>query len=221
LARRNVAARFSQSTSACSGDYWVEGCEQQTVDNLALDRSVSGFDLTHSFVGAVDYALPFGKKKPGKPLSKVLRHLERDWEVSGIIAFHSGLPYDVTYQGDLANTGNTFVRVNLAGNRAIDHPTPAEWFNNVAFAIPAPYTFGNLGRNSLRSDWFRNLDCSPFRRFSMGDEAALTVRLEVFNALNSVVLAAPGNVINRPNFGVVASTSNLPRQVQVALKLSF
>ena len=38
-----------------------------------------------------------------------------------------------------------------------------------AFAIPVPYTFGNFGRNSLRSDWFRNLDCSLFRRLPIGD----------------------------------------------------
>jgi hypothetical protein len=206
---------------ACSGDYGVEGCEHQTVYNLALDRGVSGFDLSHSFVGSFDYALPFGKDKPTKPLSRVLRQLVRNWEVTGILAFHSGLPYDVTYQGDLANTGNTFVRVNLAGNPTLEHPTPAEWFNTAAFAVPAPYTFGNLGRNSLRSDWFRNLDCSLFRRFSVSEEAALTLRLEAFNALNDVVFAAPANVINRPNFGVVTSTANLPRQVQVALKLSF
>lgn len=109
---------------ACSGDYGVEGCEHQNVYHLALDRSVSGFDLTHSFVGSVDYALPFGKENGAKPLSKMLRRLARNWELTGIIAFHSGLPYDVTYQGDLANTGNTFVRVNLTGNPSLEHPTP-------------------------------------------------------------------------------------------------
>jgi len=205
----------------CSGDYGVEGCEVQDVYDLGLDRSVSGFDLRNSFVGSVHYELPFGKGNPAGPPGKVLRTLSRNWELNGIVSLHSGLPYDVTYQGDLANTGNTFVRVNLVGSPALENPTPLEWFNTAAFAIPAPYTFGNLGRNSLRSDWFRNLDSSLFRRFPIGEEAALTFRLEAFNAFNDVVLAAPGNVINGPNFGVVTSTANSPRQVQVALKLVY
>jgi hypothetical protein len=141
--------------------------------------------------------------------------------LNGILALHSGLPYDVTYEGDLANTGNTFVRVNLAGNPNLQHPTHFEWLNTAAFAIPAPFTFGDLGRNSLRSDWSQNLDCSLFRRFPIRDKAILTLRIEAFNAFNSVVFAAPGNVINGPNFGVVTSTANQPRQVQVALRLVY
>jgi outer membrane receptor protein involved in Fe transport len=205
----------------CSGDYGVEGCEVQDVYDFALDRSVSGFDLTNSFVGSVHYELPFGKQPAVTALSKLLRSLERNWAVNGIVSLHSGLPYDVTYQGDLANTGNTFVRANLVGNPILAHPTPVEWFNAGAFAIPAPYTFGDLGRNSLRSDWFRDLDCSLFRNFPIGEATALTLRLEAFNAFNDVVFAAPGSVINGPNFGVVTSTANSPRQVQVALKLAF
>ena len=96
---------------ACSGDYGVEGCEVRNVYNLAPDRSVSGFDLTHSFVGSVHYELPFGRKNPVKFWNRIVRLLDRNWEFNGIVSLHSGLPYDVTYQGDLANTGNTFVRV--------------------------------------------------------------------------------------------------------------
>lgn len=85
--------------------------------------------------------------------------------------------------------------------------------------ISGPYTFGDLGRNSLRPDWFRNLDCSLFRKFPVREGVALTLRLEAFNVFNNVAFAAFGNVINGPNLGVVTSTANSPRQVQAALKL--
>jgi hypothetical protein len=143
------------------------------------------------------------------------------WQLNAIATLHSGTPYDVTYQGDLANTGNTFVRANLVGDPDLAPWTSAEWINTSAFAIPSPYTFGDLGRNSLRSDWYRDLDCSFFRRFPIGERVQLEFRAEAFNATNSVVFAAPGNVINGPNFGVVTSTANSPRQLQVALKLTF
>ncbi len=86
---------------------------------------------------------------------------------------------------------------------------------------PPPYTFGNLERNYLRSDWYRDLDCSIFRRFPFGDRLQLEFRAEAFNATNSVVFAAPANVINGAEFGVVTSTANTPRQLQVALKFVF
>jgi hypothetical protein len=141
--------------------------------------------------------------------------------VNAIAILYSGIPYDVTYQGDLANTGNTFVRANLVGNPTPRNRTPSEWINTSAFAIPPPYTFGSLGRNSLRSDWYRNLDCSLFRRFPLGDRLQLEFRAEAFNVTNSVVFASPANVINAAGFGVVTSTANTPRQLQVALKLTF
>jgi hypothetical protein len=60
-----------------------------------------------------------------------------------------------------------------------------------------------------------------FRRFSIGERIQLEFRAEAFNATNTVVLAAPSNIINGPNFGVVTSTANTPRQLQMALKLAF
>ena len=39
--------------------------------------------------------------------------------------------------------------------------------------------------------------------------------------LAAVVFAVPANVINAAGFGVVTSTANTPRQLQLALKLAF
>jgi hypothetical protein len=217
-----VSYTWSKSIDlACSGDYGAEGCELQNAYNPRGDRSVSGFDLTHSFTGSFTYELPFGSRKSFNPSNKVLRHVADGWQLNAIATLHSGTPYDVTYQGDLANTGNTFVRANLVGDPDLAHRTTVEWINTSAFAIPSPYTFGGLGRNSLRSDWYRAFDWSFFRRFPIGERVQLEFRAEAFNATNSVVFAAPGNVINGPNFGVVTSTANTPRQLQVALKLTF
>ncbi|HEY0797244.1 MAG TPA: hypothetical protein VGD64_15845 [Acidisarcina sp.] len=217
-----VSYTWSKSIDlACSGDYGVEGCELQNAYNPRADRSVSGFDLTHSLSASFSYELPFGAEKTWNPPNRVLNYLARGWQLNGIATLHSGIPYDIIYKGDLANTGNTFVRANLVGNPVPKRRTTARWLNESAFAIPAPYTFGDLGRNSLRSDWYRNFDCSFSRIFPVRDQVKLEFRAEAFNATNSVVFSAPGNVINGPNFGVVTSTANSPRQLQVALKLNF
>jgi hypothetical protein len=49
-----------------SGFFGVEGCSIQDPYHTNLDRSVSGFDLTHIFSGSILYALPIGT---GKALS--------------------------------------------------------------------------------------------------------------------------------------------------------
>jgi outer membrane receptor protein involved in Fe transport len=206
---------------ACSGNYGAEGCELQNAYDPRGDRSVSGFDLTNSFSGSFNYELPFGRGRSFNPSNKALSYLADGWQLNAIVNLHSGTPYDVTYQGDLANIGNTFVRANLVGDPIPGDRTPAKWINTSAFAIPAPYTFGDLGRNSLRSDWYRDVDCSLFRRFPIGERMKLEFRAEAFNVTNSVVFAAPANVINAAGFGVVTSTANTPRQLQAALKLAF
>jgi hypothetical protein len=206
---------------ACSGLYGVEGCELQNPYNLAADRSVSGFDLTHVFSASLIYEFPFGKNHLFNPSRRAVRALISGWQINGIATLHSGIPYDVTYEGDLANTGNMFVRANLVGYPYLANPTPPEWINTSAFAVPTRYTFGNLGRNSLRSDWYRNLDLSLFRRFFISEQLKLEFRTEAFNTTNTAVFAAPGNIINGPNFGVVTSTANSPRQLQMAVKLIF
>jgi hypothetical protein len=205
----------------CSGSFGVEGCSIQNPYDPQADRSVSGFDLTNIFSGSLIYALPFGQGSYSISKSTIIDQLIRHWQLNSIVTLNSGTPYYVTYSGDLANIGNTFVKVNVVGDPVPSHRSPSEWINSAAFSTPAPYTFGSMGRNSLRSDWNRNLDLSVFRMFPMHDRVAMEFRMEAFNLTNTAVFAAPNKVINAPNFGVVTSTSNTPRQLQAALKLTF
>lgn len=205
----------------CSGAFGVEGCSIQNPYDPQADRSVSGFDLTHIFSGAIVYELPFGRGKLLNPDNAVASYIVGGWQLNTIVNFNSGTPYYVTYNGDLANTGNTFVKVDVVGNPTPANRTPAEWINPAAFAAPAPFTFGTMGRNSLRSDWNKNWDLSLFRSFPIVESWNLEFRAEAFNVTNTAVFGTPNNVINAPNFGVVTTTANAPRELQLALKLSF
>jgi hypothetical protein len=143
--------------------------------------------------------------------------------VNGIVSFYSGVPFDVTVSnGNQANTGNVLERANLVNS----DPYPANqgpnlWINPAAFAIPPQYTFGTLGRNSLRSDGTKNLDFSLFRRFPVTETAGFEFRAESFNLTNTAIFDVPNNTLGNPNFGVVTKTRNDPRQLQFALKFVF
>jgi hypothetical protein len=207
----------------CSGSFGAEGCEVQNPYNLNGDRSVSGFDLPNIFSASWVYEIPFGKGKSFSSGNKFVNYALGNWELNGIVSIYSGVPFDVTVSnGDLANTGNVLERANLVNS----NPYPANqgpnlWINPASFATPPQYTFGTLGRNSLRSDATKNLDFSLFRRFPITETAGFEFRAESFNLTNTPIFDRPNSTLGDPNFGVVTSTRNEPRILQFGLKFIF
>ena len=146
-------------------DGWfnVEGTAIQNPYDLAASHSVAGYDLPQNFSANWVYELPFGQGKTLASGSRPVDELIGGWKLNGIVTLQSGTPFNVTANSGIANTGNNDEQANLVGNPTLSHPTPSEWFNTSAFATPAAYTFGNVGRNALRSDWNKNVDLSLFR----------------------------------------------------------
>jgi outer membrane receptor protein involved in Fe transport len=208
---------------AASGSFGAEGTLLQNPYDPQADRSVSGFDLTNVLSASTNYQLPIGRGQPLNLDNKVANSLLGGWFINGILTLTSGTPYSVTVNGDIANTGNTFVRANEVGNPVPQSRTAAEWINPSAFASPPAYQFGTFGRNALRSDAFKDLDFSIFKSFALPRESSVEFRAEAFNILNDVVFAAPDSVVGDPTFGAVSSTATgyNSRELQFALKLRF
>jgi len=141
--------------------------------------------------------------------------------VNGILTLRSGQPYSLTVNGDIANTGNVnYERPNVIGDWHVANPSVARWFNKAAFAPPGQYTFGNMGRNVLRADGRNNVDLSVFRIFPIKERVKVQLRVEAFNATNSVDFSAPVSNINVSNFGQITG-ARTPRQLQFALRLTY
>ena len=166
---------------------------------------------------------PFGAGRRFRTPNSLLNQIIGDWQVNTILTFHSGLPFTLITAGDIANTGNSgnYERLNVIGNLSSPNKSNAEWFNTAAVAVPQQYTFGNLGRNSLRSDWFKNDDLSIFRSFPIIGERSIEFRAEAFNFTNTPTWAAPGANISVAHFGQVTSTNSTSREVQFALKIHY
>jgi hypothetical protein len=211
----------------CSGWYGVEGCSIQNPYKFNNDRSVSGFDLTHVLTMNFVYDLPFGIGKRFQTGHKAMDYLIGGWQTNGIIRLSSGQPYSLQISGDLANTGNagTYMRLNFLGNPKLDNPTTGRWFDTSQVATPAPFTFGNSGRNRLRSDGWENFDISVFRNFPLsflGEGRRVEFRAEAFNLFNHPVYGVPNNNIsNAALFGRVTGIANQPRQLQLGARIVF
>jgi hypothetical protein len=221
-----VSYTWSKSMDvACSGSFGAEGCSLQDPYNINADRSVSGFDIPHNFTASWALEIPFGKGKRYSSKNGVVNYVLGNWQVNGILSLYSGVPFNVTVSGDIANTGNVTERADLVNPSQVYAPNkgPNLWLNPSAFATPAPFTFGNLGRYAVRSDWTKNLDLSVFRRFPVKEYGAFEFRAESFNLTNTPIFAAPQSNLSNRNFGVVTSTRSgtTPRQLQFALKFQF
>jgi Carboxypeptidase regulatory-like domain/TonB-dependent Receptor Plug Domain/TonB dependent receptor len=211
----------------CSGWYGVEGCSVENPYNLDNDRSVAGFDLTHVLSASWVYELPIGRGRKFSTGSRVADYVVGNWQLNGILTFTSGLPYDVGASGDIANTGMAgcctygYERLNPVGNPTPANQSPSNWLNKSAFVAPPPYTFGTLGRNALRADWFKNGDLSIFRQFPFTESKRLEFRFEMFNFTNTPTWGIPDQTFSDPTFGQVLTTRSIERQLQFALKLYF
>lgn len=220
--KRSYAKGFSYLVSyTWSKD--IDVGSAQNPYNIRESRGPASIDLTHVLTASMLYDLPFGSNRRFRTPSNVVNQIIGDWQINGIVTLHSGLPFTLLTAGDIANTGNagSYERLNKIGNLSLPNKGATEWFNTSAVAVPAQYTFGNIGRNSLRSQAFRNADFSIFRSFPIRGEKGLEFRAEIFNATNTPTWAAPKNNISQAHFGQVTSTFSTSRQIQLALKLHY
>jgi len=210
-----------------SGWYGVEGQSVTDPYHVDRDRGPSGFDLTHQFTINMLYEIPLGPGKAYSTHNKVVDYILGNWQTNAIFVARSGTVYNIYVGSDVANTGNVgwtqYERANLVGDpNAITNRTWAQYINTAAFAIPATYTFGNLGRDRFRTDPFWNLDFSLFRSFPIKEKVRFEFRAEAFNVLNTVIYGQPNNdMADTANFGRMTGTANNPRQLQLGAKLVF
>ena len=224
-----VSYTWSKSLDlGCTGWYGVEGCSIQNPYNLQADKGPAATDLPQIFSAAWVYTLPFGKGTSLSSESPVVNALIGGWNLNGVLSLSSGVPFDVGSGKDIAQTGNYnygngygYERANVVGSFYPSSKGPEGWINKSSFALPAAGTFGNLGRNALRSDWNKNLDLSIFRQFAFTERFRMEFRFEMFNATNTPVWAVPVTSLENSNFGKVTHAANIPRQLQFGLKLYF
>jgi hypothetical protein len=223
-----VSYTFSKSLDlGCDGFYGVEGCSIQNPYNLQGDKGHAATDLPQIFSVAWVYEIPFG---PGRHAleNPVANILVGGWSLNGVLTANSGDAFDVGTGKDIAETGNYnygngygYERANLQGNPYPDSKSTAAWINSSAFALPAKDTFGNLGRDTLRSRMNNNLDLSLFRQIAIKEQFRAEFRFEAFNALNHPVWAVPITDMDLPTFGQVQSTANTQRQLQFGFKIYY
>jgi hypothetical protein len=221
--------RFSNGFQVLASYTWSRcmdtGSNQSGPPQLSMlfqNYAPCDYDLPQILTVSSVYELPFGKGRMFLSNSNwLVNGVFGGWELAGILTTRSGLPFTPVISGDQANTGISGQRPVLVGDPSLSNPTPTDWFNVNAFALPAKYTYGNSGRNILRADNLVQLDLTLEKRFTISERAQLEFRAEAFNVANRPTFSAPGASIGSASAPVVTSTLNADRIMQFALKLYF
>jgi hypothetical protein len=198
---------------------------RQNVYNQKSDRAVSAQDISSRFVTSLTYELPVGHGKPllGS-LPRVANAFLGGWQVNAIVTLQSGLPVAILQSVNQAGVFSSSQRPNVNGKDPnLQNPSIAEWFDTSVFTVAGPYTFGNAPRTlpNVRQPGLKTADISLFKSFAIKERATLTFRAEAFNALNTPQFGTAASTVGSSNFGVISSTAADPRDIQLALKLTF
>ena len=206
--------------------------------NLRVCRGNSNFDARHTVAANFLYALPFGRGQwVGRNSARWLDEVIGKWKVSGIVIAHTGFPFKIdtgTFPIDFTQSAPAvFVgtQADVAGGIhtvADNGQDTLQYFANPtqalsAFAFPFGGETGN--RNVLHGPGYWNTDLALLKDFTMpwSEKQALQFRAEAFNVFNHPNFNPPGgnSILFPGTFGVLNSTVDDPRQVQLALKYTF
>jgi hypothetical protein len=179
------------------------------------------FDATHRLAASFVWQVPVGKgQRLGADWPSYLQQLLGNWQLNGIITLQSGLPISPILGFDNSNTANFQDRPDTICNPNSGPKNSQEWFNTSCFALPAQYTYGDTGRNTIDGPPTKNIDFSIFKNFEIRESKTLQFRAEFFNFFNHPNFNPPGTTFGTSSFGVISSAAD-PRQIQFALKFIF
>lgn len=159
------------------------------------------------------------------------QHILNGWELSGITRFWSGLPLNITSNGNTGTLGAGPRADYIGGDLYPAQQTTQQWFNPLAFARPADGQLGNVSRNSLRGPGVNNWDMSLFKNTQFG-RVRTQLRVEAFNVFNhpqffgvntGLSVPNPGQAVTPATVGTFGSITSFrdARAVQLAVKLYF
>jgi hypothetical protein len=203
--------------------------------DIASSRASSSFDQRHMLNVGYVYDLPLFRNKG------IMHNVLGGWELSGIFAYSTGTPLNITNGtdiGDNAGVGNgvgtgsypdlvSNPKANIPAASSVDSNAYTKFqYNPEAFATPTGLTFGTTGRNYLRNPSRTNFDMALFKHFTIKEQTAIEFRAEAFNIFNHNEPTGPSGTFKDGvpgNFGgfLEIGGAHLARVLQLGAKFIF
>jgi hypothetical protein len=220
--------RASRGLSILGTYVWAKGMDNgsSTVEGTgayprstfkpAIDRGPADFDVSHKANISFVYDIP---KIASGPLGALLN----SWQMNGILAMRSGLPFTVKSGTDRSLSGIGTDNADQIGDwtRPSGVDPVLKWFNTAAFQPAVFGTFGTAGRNALRGPGYSSVDFAMFKNIPLTEAVRMQFRMESFNLFNTANFNNPNATFTAgANFGKI-QTADAPRVFQFGLKFLF
>jgi hypothetical protein len=188
-----------------------------------FERRIGPEDRPQQLTVTASYQLPFGRGArfaAGAP--PVLNHIIGGWNVSGIYTAARG---SALTWGAVVFTGRNWNDiVNVPGGQTIDH-----WINTAVFdRLPNDqpntafqYRYFPTAVPPARAPGINSMDLSLSKKIAFHERAALQIRADAFDAFNHPNWGAPNVTPTSAAFGRITSQANLPRTLQLGMRLTF
>jgi hypothetical protein len=189
-------------------------------------RGPADFDVRQSLNVNATWQIP-------SPDGGWARRLAGNWELLTVAQVQTGFPFNPRVGFDQARMRSGFgdldQRPNLAiANKPAIFGDPNRYFDTNAFALPAPGTLGNLGRNTLTGPGLISLNLGVHKALWKTERQELRFRAEAFNATNHPNFDGPSELRLFTSTGGrvgaagrITTTATPSRQIQFALRWVF
>jgi hypothetical protein len=147
--------------------------------NKRADYGNSDFDTRHLFTLNFTYEIP----KASWATSWWTDRLVNGWQVSSIMNFHSGQPFDETLSG-LNLIGKPFSGVSHSFDKTIPG---VQWLNPASFCNPSKDSAcggSPIARNTFVGPNFKDVDLSVIKNIPIRERFSLQLRADMFNLFN-------------------------------------
>ena len=186
--------------------------------NLEAERGPSSFDQRHLVSVDMQYTSGMGLTG-GTLVDGIWGGLFKDWTVTARFNAGSGLPLTPVFFAAVPGTGVVGMRPSLTGE-PIASAENGRYANPAAFTVPAPGTWGNAGRNSIRGPGTSSVDLTLARAFRLPKRKTIEWRLAATNVLNRVTFSTVDRIITSPQFGR-PTAANQMRRIQTYFSFKF
>ena len=214
----SFAYSFSRSMADSLPD--CETCGLLSYSPASYNRGRTTFDYRHVQYATMVWELPVGRGK--KFLSGMNRFEDAivgGWQLSLTEQGRSGQPLNIG--GNSTNLGNgNGSRADIIGNPHLANPSPSQWFNTSAFAVPNLYTFGSSSLGIVEGPGVFYVSTSLAKNFHFSEQKYLQLRADVFNIQNRANFANPTTTKTDSNFGRITDSGD-PRFMQLSMKFFF
>jgi hypothetical protein len=216
---------IDNSPAGFDSDYRYGGNVVDPFQWQTKERANSNLDVRHRFVLSALYELPFGRGRTfGHDWNTATNALLGGWQLSPILTFSSGFPFDVT----CIYCYSPSTRPNLVGPLK-QFNSPHLWFDTSSFVKVAtnplngtPIAPGNSPRNPFTGPGTKVMNLSISKTFAATERFRVSFSGDFFNLFNTPQFSQPDGNLNDGTFGTVTSIGlDSQREIQLSLRVTF